>query len=93
MIEVLNHIDDLKKIRNLMKTDVDMAMKQCEEAIAYHENKVKEFEKWVDEECQKDMGVGDYDFKSSPEGGTVVSKTIDSSLQASPRDFSGDKSE
>jgi len=64
MIEVLNHIDDLKKIRNLMKTDVDMAMKQCEEAIAYHENKVKEFEKWAEEESQKE-----YPFPGTiPEG-------------------------
>jgi hypothetical protein len=47
-----------------MKTDVDMAMKQCEEAIAYHENKVKEFEKWAEEESQKE-----YPFPGTiPEG-------------------------
>ena len=55
MIEVLNHIDDLKKIRGLIKGgDIETAIKQCEECIAYHQKEADAFDKWADEESQKD---------------------------------------
>ena len=54
MIEVLNHIDDLKKIRGLIKGgDIETAVKQCEECIAYHQKEIEAFDKWADEESQK----------------------------------------
>jgi len=55
MIEVLKHIDDLKIARNLIKAgDKDTAVKHIEECIAYHQNEVKAFEDWAEEESQKD---------------------------------------
>lgn len=65
MIEVMNHIDDLKKIRGLIKGgDIEVAIKQCEECIAYHQKEVDVFDKWADaeaarqQEIDESMGVG-----------------------------------
>jgi len=56
MIDVLNHIDDLKKIRGLIKGgDIKTAVKQCEECIAYHQKEVEAFDKWAEAESQKDF--------------------------------------
>lgn len=55
MNDILNHIDDLKKIRGLIKSgDIKTAVKQCEECIAYYEKEVAAFDKWCDEESQKE---------------------------------------
>ena len=62
MIEVLNHIDDVKKIRKLVIDGMTQdAIKACDVSIAHNEKKVKEFEKWAEEESKKDVrpvGVG-----------------------------------
>ena len=64
MIEVLNHIDDVKKIRKLIIDGMTQdAIKACDVSIAHNEKKVKEFEKWAEEESKKDVlpeGVGQY---------------------------------
>jgi len=61
----MNHIDDLKKIRGLIKGgDIEHAIKQCEECIAYHQKEVDAFDKWADaeaarqQEIDESMGVG-----------------------------------
>ena len=62
MIEVLNHIDDVKKIRKLIIDGMTQdAIKACDVSIAHNEKKVQEFEKWAEEESRKDPlpeGVG-----------------------------------
>ena len=62
MIEVLNHIDDVKKIRKLVIDGMTQdAIKACDVSIAHNEKKVQEFEKWAEEESRKDPlpeGVG-----------------------------------
>ena len=62
MIEVLNHIDDIKKIRSMiLNGSYDQAVKQCDVSIAHNEKKVSEFEKCAEEESKKDVlpeGVG-----------------------------------
>ena len=84
MIDVLNHIDDVKKIRSMIVGgNYDQAVKQCDVSIAHNEKKVEDFEKWADAEAQKDAYLR----------GTVVSESADSPLLAHPGDFSGDKSE
>ena len=91
MIAELNFIEHLDKIHNkLVVEPVDddptkiYARAMIRDIKGQYQAQIEEFEKWASEESQKE---------ALPEGGTVVSKTIDSSLQASPRDFSGDKSE
>ena len=55
MIEVLNHIDDVKKIRKLVIDGMTQdAIKACDVSIAHNDKKVKEFEKWAEEESQRD---------------------------------------
>ena len=44
MIDILNHIDDVKKIRKLIVLGA---------TIAHNLKKVNEFEKWLDEESKK----------------------------------------
>ena len=62
MIDVLNHIDDVKKIRKLVIDGMTQdAIKACDVSIAHNEKKVQEFEKWAEEESRKDPlpeGVG-----------------------------------
>ena len=66
MIEGLKHIDDLKVARNLIKAgDKDTAIKHIEECIAYHQNEVDAFDKWADEEAQKEINQVNFAF---PEG-------------------------
>ena len=48
MIDVLNHIDDVKKIRSMIVGgNYDQAVKQCDVSIAHNEKKVEDFEKWA----------------------------------------------
>ena len=55
MIDVLNHIDDVKKIRKLVIDGMTQdAIKACDVSIAHNEKKVEDFEKWAEEESQKD---------------------------------------
>ena len=55
MIEVLNHIDDVKKIRKLVIDGMTQdAIKACDVSIAHNEKKVEEFEKWAEEESSKE---------------------------------------
>ena len=55
MIEVLNHIDDLKKIRQLLLGGkVKDAVKECDVVIAYKQQEVEEFEKWAEKESKKE---------------------------------------
>ena len=66
MIEVLKHIDDLKVARNLIKAgDKQTAIKHIEECIAHHQNEVDAFDKWADEEAQKEINQVNFPF---PEG-------------------------
>ena len=62
MIDVLNHIDDVKKIRKLVIDGMTQdAIKACDVSIAHNEKKVEESEKWAEEESKKDVlpeGVG-----------------------------------
>ena len=62
MIEVLNHIDDVKKIRKLVIDGMTQdAIKACDVSIAHNQKKVDEFEKWAEEESRKEPlpeGVG-----------------------------------
>ena len=56
MIEVLNHIDDLKKIRQLLLGGkVKEAVKECDVVIAYKQQEVEEFEKWAEKESKKEV--------------------------------------
>ena len=55
MIDVLNHIDDVKKIRSMIVGgNYDKAVKQCDVSIAHNEKKVEDFEKWAEEESNKE---------------------------------------
>lgn len=55
MIEVLNHIDDVKKIRKLVIDGMTQdAIKACDVSIAHNEKKVEDFEKWAEEESSKE---------------------------------------
>ena len=55
MIEVLNHIDDVKKIRQLLLGGkVKDAVKECDVVIAYKQQEVEEFEKWAEKESKKE---------------------------------------
>jgi len=55
MIEVLNHIDDVKKIRKLVIEGMTQdAIKACDVSIAHNEKKVEDFEKWAEEESNKE---------------------------------------
>ena len=54
MIEVLNHIDDIKKIRKLLlQGKTDQAVKECDVVIAYKQQEVEEFEKWAETESKQ----------------------------------------
>ena len=56
MIEVLNHIDDVKKIRKLVIDGMTQdAIKACDVSIAHNEKKVEDFEKWAEEESNKEL--------------------------------------
>ena len=56
MIEVLNHIDDVKKIRQLLLVGkVKEAVKECDVVIAYKQQEVEEFEKWAEKESKKEV--------------------------------------
>ena len=56
MIEVLNHIDDVKKIRQLvLGGKVKDAVKECDVVIAYKQQEVEEFEKWAEKESKKEV--------------------------------------
>ena len=55
MIDVLNHIDDVKKIRKLVIDGMTQdAIKACDVSIAHNEKKVEDFEKWAEEESSKE---------------------------------------
>jgi|TARA_R100001463_G_scaffold52186_1_gene102961 hypothetical protein len=55
MIDVLNHIDDVKKIRKLVIDGMTQdAIKACDVSIAHNEKKVEDFEKWAEEESNKE---------------------------------------
>jgi len=85
MIDILNHIDDMKKIRKLVIDGMTQdAIKACDVSIAHNQNKVNEFEKWAEEESNKEY---------APEGGTVVSDSSDSPFLAHPGALPGEKSE
>jgi len=56
MIEVLNHIDDIKKIRELLLGGkVKEAVKECDVVIAYKQQEIEEFEKWAEKESKKEV--------------------------------------
>ena len=56
MIEVLNHIDDVKKIRQLLLGGkVKEAVKECDVVIAYKQQEIEEFEKWAEKESKKEV--------------------------------------
>ena len=56
MIEVLKHIDDVKKIRQLLlQGKTDQAVKECDVVIAYKQQEVEEFEKWAEKESKKEV--------------------------------------
>ena len=56
MIDVLNHIDDVKKIRKLVIDGMTQdAIKACDVSIAHNEKKVEDFEKWAEEESNKEL--------------------------------------
>ena len=56
MIEVLNHIDDIKKIRQLLlEGKVKEAVKECNVVITYKQQEVEEFEKWAEKESKKEV--------------------------------------
>jgi len=55
MIDVLNHISDVKKIRKLVIDGMTQdAIKACDVSIAHNEKKVEDFEKWAEEESNKE---------------------------------------
>ena len=55
MIDILNHIDDTKKIRKLIiECMTQDAIKACDVSIAHNEKKVEDFEKWAEEESNKE---------------------------------------
>ena len=56
MIEVLNHIDDVKKIRELLlASKFKEAVKECDVVIAYKQQEVEEFEAWAEKESKKEV--------------------------------------
>ena len=56
MIEVLNHIADIKKIRELLlEGKVKEAVKECDVVIAYKQQEIEEFEKWAEKESKKEV--------------------------------------
>ena len=84
MIDQLKFIEDLEEIKTSLGQNVDnKTMNIIDNKITNYKNEIDEFEKWAEAEVQNDAYLR----------GTVVSESDDSSLQVSPRDFSGDKSE
>ena len=56
MIEVLKHIDDVKKIRQLLlQGKTDQAVKECDVVIADKQQEVEEFEKWAEKESKQEV--------------------------------------
>jgi hypothetical protein len=56
MIDILNHIDDIVKIRKLIVLGVaEEAIKACDVSIAHNKKKMDEFEKWAEEESKKEL--------------------------------------
>ena len=84
MIDVLNHIDDVKKIRKMVIEGMTQeAIKACDVSIAHNQQKVDEFEKWAEGEAQKDAYLE----------GTDIHDSSDSPFLAHPGSFPGEKSE
>jgi len=55
MIDVLNHIDDVKKIRKMVIEGMtEDAIKACDVSIAHNQKKVDDFENWLEEESKKE---------------------------------------
>ena len=55
MIDILNHIDDLKKVKKMIEGGLTQdAIKACDVAIAHHQKSIEEFEKWAEEESKRD---------------------------------------
>ena len=55
MIDQLNMIEDLKEIKNLfVENGGAAAMDKIDEKIAGYQKQVDEFEKWAEEESQKE---------------------------------------
>lgn len=56
MIDVLNTIDDFKKIKNLLADGkVEDAVKEVDVNIAHREKEVEDFEKWYAPQDKKTM--------------------------------------
>ena len=56
MFEVLNHIDDVTKIRELLlASEFKEAVKKCDVVIAHKQQEVEEFEAWAEKESKKEV--------------------------------------
>ena len=62
MNEVLDMIDDLKKVKEkLVSGDTDGTIKLIDEIVAYKEREIKQFEDWLEKEHQVESGRLDID--------------------------------
>ena len=62
MNEVLEMIDDLKKVKEkLVSGDTDGTIKLIDEIVAYKEREIKQFEDWLEKEHQVESGRLDID--------------------------------
>jgi hypothetical protein len=78
-------MDDLKEIKQMVEDQKPryLIADICSKKIANYKHEIDEFEKWAEAEVQNDAYLG----------GTVVSKSDDLLLQASPNSFPGEKNE
>tara|TARA_B100001094_G_scaffold71026_1_gene67405 strand:+ start:310 stop:519 length:210 start_codon:yes stop_codon:yes gene_type:complete len=67
MIEILETIDNLKSIKKMVEDQKPryLIAEECDKMIATNQKKVDEFEKWADEESQKEQNQIEIPF---PEG-------------------------
>ena len=98
MIDILTKIDELKAIKKMVEDQQPryLIVEKCDEIINSDQNKVDEFEKWVNAESLKGelhQIAGENMGLAPPEGGMVVSDSSDSPVQAHPGSFPGEKSE
>ena len=83
MIDLLNYIEELEKIKKMVNDQKPryLISDTIDKFIGFKKKEVEEFEKWAEAEAQKDAYLE----------GTVVSDTSDSPFLVHPGSFPGEK--
>ena len=85
MIDQIKFMEELEEIKEMVHDQLPryLIIDKCNEKIAGHQKEVDEFEKWAEEEAQKDSILE----------GTDIHDSSDSPFLAHPGVFPGEKSE